>query len=68
MSGEGARGASPPSGRTLQGLGEIRELATDALRYWELRRLFYNLLRGSSTGTVPAESAPPILLEVFHAA
>ncbi|HEV8337568.1 MAG TPA: hypothetical protein VGR67_14235 [Candidatus Polarisedimenticolia bacterium] len=41
MSGEGAQGASPP---TLQGLGEIREFATDALRYWELRRLFYNLL------------------------
>jgi hypothetical protein len=24
--------------------GQLRELVTDALRYWELRRLFYNAL------------------------
>lgn len=43
MSEEGFRGAAPPGG-ALQGLGEIREFATDALRYWEIRRLFYNLI------------------------
>jgi len=25
-------------------LGQLRELVTDALRYWEFRRLFYNAL------------------------
>jgi hypothetical protein len=24
--------------------GQLRELTTDALRYWEIRRLFYNAL------------------------
>jgi len=42
MSEEGVRGAPQPGGAI--GLGEIREFATDALRYWELRRLFYNLI------------------------
>jgi hypothetical protein len=27
-------------------LAQLRELVTDALRYWELRRLFYNALLG----------------------
>ena len=29
---------------SLSALGQLRELVTDALRYWELRRLFYNAL------------------------
>jgi hypothetical protein len=29
---------------SLSALGQLRELVTDALRYWELRRLFYNVL------------------------
>ncbi len=32
------------AGGEAQGLGQLREFATDALRYWEFRRLFYNLL------------------------
>jgi hypothetical protein len=31
------------TGSSVPGLfGQLRELVTDALRYWELRRLFYN--------------------------
>jgi hypothetical protein len=39
--GGGARGSAPSSI-----FGQLRELTTDALRYWELRRLFYNAMLG----------------------
>ena len=32
------------AGGEPQGLTQLREFATDALRYWEFRRIFYNLL------------------------
>ena len=43
-------------------LGQLRELVTDALRYWELRRLFYNALLalvvlGHFTASWPASRA-----------
>jgi hypothetical protein len=31
-------------GHPVTPLGHLRELLTDALRYWELRRLFYNAI------------------------
>jgi hypothetical protein len=34
------------SSTLLNILNQLRELVTDALRYWELRRLFYNALLG----------------------
>jgi hypothetical protein len=34
-----------PSGATSV-FGQLRELTTDALRHWELRRVFYNALLG----------------------
>lgn len=40
----GDEGTRPDTtGSSVPGLfGQLRELVTDALRYWELRRLFYN--------------------------
>ena len=45
MNEEGARDVSKQqAGGEAHGLTQLREFTTDALRYWELRRLFYNLL------------------------
>src|SRR5262249_4206477 len=38
--------AGVQSSTLLNILNQLRELVTDALRYWELRRLFYNALLG----------------------
>ena len=37
-------GVQPQAPGAPSFFGQIRELTTDALRYWELRRLFYNAL------------------------
>jgi len=38
------RTAGHPSHPQAAGLADLREIITDALRYWELRRLIYNAL------------------------
>jgi hypothetical protein len=37
-------GIQPPAPGAPSFFGQIRELTTDALRYWEVRRVFYNAL------------------------
>jgi len=37
-------GVGPQASGTPNVFGQLRELTTDALRYWELRRVFYNAL------------------------
>jgi hypothetical protein len=47
MANEGPQAATEarvPMAPTIP--GQLRELTTDALRYWELRRVFYNALLG----------------------
>jgi hypothetical protein len=45
MNEKGVRDVSKQqAGEEPQGLARLRDFTTDALRYWELRRLFYNLL------------------------
>ena len=43
--GDSGAGVNVPGAATA--VGELRELITDALRYWEVRRLFYNGLLGT---------------------
>jgi len=59
---------------SLSALGQLRELVTDALRYWELRRLFYKALLACivlahfvaswpvSQGTLTSDSALDLFL------
>ncbi len=45
MSGRDSQHSSTePAAAAIGGLRYLRELTTDALRYWELRRFFYNLI------------------------
>jgi len=47
MANIGDSGAGVNAPRAATAVGELRELITDALRYWEVRRLFYNGLLGT---------------------
>src|SRR5258705_7702408 len=39
--------------------GQLRDLTTDALRYWELRRLFYNVLLAAIVAGLFSALLPP---------